>query len=350
VVAAEGEFIQSEFGRCKRLASFFPGEIQIPLTLVGGAARGALGLPAGEVGKGMFSGSVGGRVLAVFRRTFYLEMPGGLVCVGSRAIGAGPLNALYTLPGDVDWEASGLSSEDRIRIRGNFICVGKFSFLLTGSKPWRPQRLPKGWRLENFIDALFELANEAGRRGPGEGFAPLLFPSKANSLKKNGGRTFKDPFLRAGSRAAFALIGWLSDAARLSAGGAGSAPPDEAVELIGLGSGLTPAGDDFIGGAMIALRALGRERLADRLAEWALPLAKSNTGRISQAHLACAAAGEGAVALHEIIRAMSLPNRGNLSRCLDAIDTIGHTSGWDILAGAAGAISAMFTRSSCKTG
>src|SRR5262249_14736230 len=83
-----------------------------------------------------------------------------------------------------------------------------------------------------------------------------------------------------------AFLNWLS----------GKGKPDDA--LIGLGPGLTPAGDDFVGGAMIALRAAGNVPLAERIAAWALPLAATNTNRISRAHLECAAQGEGHEALH----------------------------------------------------
>ena len=105
-------------------------------------------------------------------------------------------------------------------------------------------------------------------------------------------------------------------------------PPDA---LIGLGPGLTPAGDDFVGGAMIALRVRGDTRLADRIAGWALPLADANTSRISRAHLECAAQGEG----HEYLHAfLSAPTRDNLDR----LSRVGHTSGLDAAAGAASAI------------
>jgi hypothetical protein len=101
--------------------------------------------------------------------------------------------------------------------------------------------------------------------------------------------------------------------------------------LIGLGPGLTPAGDDFVGGAMIALRASGDARLADRVAAWALPLAAMNTSRISRAHLECAAQGEGHEHLHAFL---SAPTRDNLDR----LSRVGHTSGLDAAAGAASAI------------
>jgi Protein of unknown function (DUF2877) len=106
---------------------------------------------------------------------------------------------------------------------------------------------------------------------------------------------------------------------------AGTGRPDDA--LIGLGPGLTPAGDDFVGGAMIALRAFGRTQLADRIAAWALPLAKERTNRISRAHLECAAAGEGHEALHLFLCSFE-------EKHLEALGRIGHTSGLDAAAGA----------------
>lgn len=112
-----------------------------------------------------------------------------------------------------------------------------------------------------------------------------------------------------------AFLGWI----------AGAGKPDDA--LIGLGPGLTPAGDDFVGGAMIALRSFGRAELADRLAAWALPLAKQRTNRISRAHLESAAAGEGHEALHALLGSFD-------AKHLEALGRIGHTSGLDAAAGA----------------
>jgi hypothetical protein len=106
---------------------------------------------------------------------------------------------------------------------------------------------------------------------------------------------------------------------------AGTGEPDDA--LIGLGPGLTPAGDDFVGGAMIALRAYGRADAADRIAAWALPLASVRTNRISRAHLECAAEGEGHAALHDYLCNFAKEHLQRLAR-------IGHTSGLDAAAGA----------------
>ena len=114
---------------------------------------------------------------------------------------------------------------------------------------------------------------------------------------------------------AAAFLAWLS----------GAGAPDDS--LIGLGPGLTPAGDDFVGGAMIALRAFGQSALAGRVAAWALPLAKERTNRISRAHLQCAAAGEGHEALHDFLKTFGKEE-------LDRLARVGHTSGLDAAAGA----------------
>jgi len=118
-----------------------------------------------------------------------------------------------------------------------------------------------------------------------------------------------------------AFLGWI----------AGTGKPDDT--LIGLGPGLTPAGDDFVGGAMIALRAFGERALADRIAGWALPLAQTNTGKISRAHLACAAVGEGHEALHDLLCTFEKKHLERLAR-------VGHTSGLDAAAGALLALAA----------
>jgi hypothetical protein len=125
-----------------------------------------------------------------------------------------------------------------------------------------------------------------------------------------------------------AFLGWI----------AGKGQPDDS--LIGLGPGLTPAGDDFVGGAMIALRAFGQAERAERIAAWALPLAETNTGRISRAHLACAAAGEGHEALHALLAALGT-NENAIEAAWAALDRVGHSSGRDAAAGALLALRAL---------
>ena len=85
---------------------------------------------------------------------------------------------------------------------------------------------------------------------------------------------------------------------------------------------------------MIALRYLGHARQARDLARLVLPAARTGTGRISLAHLRCAAMGLGAEAVHEVLAFLTgLSDRSPENDILPVIDELGHSSGWDILAG-----------------
>ena len=277
-----------------------------PIARIGGAAR--RGLAPGRQGS----------VLAVFRRSFYVELDGGaLVCIGPQRMGAGPLNALAPLPDGLDWRASGLAEGAPVVASRQGLEVGiRFGFSHDAAEPWSPV-YPGSISTTTLSAGLVTLRQAASSFDLSEGFARLVVDE-----------TSEDRLVRRGRAGARALTAWLADA------GAG-APSTEVEALIGLGPGLTPSGDDFIGGAMIALGALGKKDLGARLAAWALPLARVRTGKISFAHLACAADGEGAEALHAVISAITANDGEAIAPALAGLDAIGHSSGWDALAGAA---------------
>ena len=114
---------------------------------------------------------------------------------------------------------------------------------------------------------------------------------------------------------------------------------DPALELIGLGPGLTPAGDDFVGGLLFAVQQLGRaypERVRRNLVRRNafLERARGATSQISFAILCDLAHGHGPEPMHALLLALlhgEEPVRA-LSAA-EAITRIGHTSGWDMLAG-----------------
>jgi hypothetical protein len=107
-----------------------------------------------------------------------------------------------------------------------------------------------------------------------------------------------------------------------------------ATRLLGLGPGLTPSGDDFLGGLLIALRLLNRDDLAARLWAGLEAAAMRRSVELSVAHLGAAAAGRGGAALHAALNALVTGRADDLPAVLERIDAIGHTSGWDALAGA----------------
>ena len=111
-------------------------------------------------------------------------------------------------------------------------------------------------------------------------------------------------------------------------------------EMIGLGPGLTPSGDDFLGGLFFAARFLHQTYPEDfRWEEDAvlelLGWARTRTHAISHAIFSDLALGHGPEPLHDLIGGL-LEGRdldSNLEAAL-RVTAIGHCSGWDLLAGA----------------
>lgn len=152
-----------------------------------------------------------------------------------------------------------------------------------------------------------------------------------------------DPLLSAAHGTIIAVRQWLE---RALAGNPDAPPPVK--NLIGLGPGLTPSGDDFFCGVLTALNYLGHRDIAQRLAADVLPLATRETSLISSAYLRCAAQGEASAVLFDVLESLLSGGR-DLEIRLDAVHAVGHTSGWDTLAGAVTVCAAIPQDSSCRT-
>ncbi len=232
------------------------------------------------------------RVIAVFERSAYVDTPAGLACIGS--VGNGPLNARCELP------SGGIAVGESV--------VSEFM----NAPVWKMRSAPRWDRITTIRGVEHLRVNVRGHL-PAEGFGCIIGDARQRTP------------------AVDAFAQWLADPA---------GHPDGARGLIGLGPGLTPSGDDLIGGALCALHAAGRKEIARRLSDWALPIARTATNRISNAHLACAAEGECGEAVNDAIVALLSGDGPDLGR----IDAIGHTSGWDALAGAFLALAALASR------
>lgn len=113
----------------------------------------------------------------------------------------------------------------------------------------------------------------------------------------------------------------------------------EGRELVGLGAGLTPSGDDFLGGLLFAVHSLPAaypekfgwdERPITDLIAWS----RAKTNRISHAILGDLALGHGPEPLHGLV--VSILQGHDVDRLVVDVNRllqIGHTSGWDLLAG-----------------
>ena len=226
-----------------------------------------------------------GEVRAAFRRSFYVGFADGrYACVGDASLGHGPLNALVD-----HFQLSPVGARVALSVTAR----------------WTPPALPP-----NPVVDIGALEYAARGRVPHEGLGGLVIGAH-NSLSGHA-----QPALDALER-------WLI----------GNALDDDAQMLIGLGPGLTPSGDDYLGGLLIALQAFDRRPQAQALWRWLEPRLK-RTNAISAAHLAAAAAGEGHEALHACLHALCDRN-ADWTRTLEQVASVGHVSGWDALAGIA---------------
>lgn len=109
-----------------------------------------------------------------------------------------------------------------------------------------------------------------------------------------------------------------------------------ALRVLGLGNGLTPSGDDFVGGIMFTLAHAPRNAWVKDL-----PKAKAHirntalvsTNVISAALLDDMMAGESYSALHDVLLALHSNNTTNIISACDKLLNVGASSGADMLAG-----------------
>ncbi len=281
-----------------------------------------------------------GRVAAVYKQCLYLADHGdALICLGSRRLGPGPINALC----DAEWEhTESFKAGDVWQRRGNVLQVGaKHCFRIDHPAVWRPAPVKGPWdanaiagRLQRARDYLATI-----NAGP---LMPLLLRDSAPRCDR-----LQSAFKQQAATGIRALVQWLEESF-IHFGSPGDIPED-VVSLIGLGPGLTPSGDDFLGGALVALRTLKRDAAADPLADWIKRRAPALTNDISLAHLSAACDGEGLEPVHRALNAIlengvrdlflmrrsEKPVKPSLTRfsALARLGAVGHSSGFDAFSG-----------------
>ena len=121
------------------------------------------------------------------------------------------------------------------------------------------------------------------------------------------------------------------------AAGDAAALSRSAMLLLGVGAGLTPSGDDFVGGVLFALRMMhpGPDwRTALQAASQAIVAhAAHRTHLISATLLSDLADGRSYAALHAFADAIARADTDNAVRHALDLVSIGSSSGWDMLAG-----------------
>ncbi len=269
--------------------------------------------------------SLSGRVWAVFERSFHLVASDGqVIAVVLPEIGDGPINiVLDAYPSDL----ATLESGGPAALQCGKLQVGELEVCLETAVLWEP--CPDWHRLRarsggcsgrlSLIQSLCEGLAPAGT------LLTLTDPWLAPSPKlaqADAPRGASLVFEQVQEAAATLRHGWEGDVALLQSG---------AVQLAGLGGGLTPAGDDFLCGSMLWawLAHPSPNTVCGLLLETAAP----RTTILSAAFLRAAAHGECSPAWQALLAALSGGTNEELAVAVQEVLAYGATSGADALAG-----------------
>lgn len=237
-----------------------------------------------------------------------------LITIAATSVGPGPFT-LVIEGSDLDFEAE-LKSAPMIDIAGERLQVGELSLDLRPAELWdpKPDWAPASAR------QLSQLKQTLNRAGPRGSFAALLDEMSVDTRRVDA---LQRQAIEAARIPARELLGALDH-------GDEAAIRRSAKRLSGLGGGVTPSGDDFLMGIMLALWACGAET---RLCAWIQNAASTRTNLISKAWLAAAARGEASLAWHRLCEAIAKDDWEALEQVGSRLVRRGHTSGADAMAG-----------------
>lgn len=257
-----------------------------------------------------------GVVAAVFERSIYVRFGARWICLGNADIGSGPVNV--PCRASLDWRSLTVSGA-RAVVDGSSLELGQRCRIgFAGAPGWMPAPCPvPDW--PRVSDALDVLCRALPSERPADGFAGLIGADGAA----------RGLVTRAAEPAIRQLRRWITgEAAEPGRELAGAVQ-----RLVGLGPGLTPSGDDFLGGALAALRHAGRADLADSL--WAAigSLGGDATSAISYCHLEAAARGQLGEDLHRVLVAVLSGEGDAVRRAVRPLRDKANNSPWDGLCG-----------------
>lgn len=294
------------------------------------------------------AGPLAGRVLAAFEHAYdLLADDGEVVALVSSRIGSGPLNVVLAA------ETEALRRLDAgmpVRLDGQRLRVGPVTISLADAAVWEPR--PDWERLRTRaavcgerLDAVLATAQGLAPHGSLLALVNATRAERAwgslNAVAKRGaadggtarpysadGQTAHSPASAHALEAAYVAAtcalraGWRGDASLLRQG---------AAELAGLGGGLTPAGDDWLCGAMLGawLTHPDPEWFCQRIVK----AAAGRTTVLSTAFLRSASRGECGVSWHSLLAALCVDTSVETEVAVRDVLSVGETSGADTLAG-----------------
>ncbi len=258
-----------------------------------------------------------GQVLSAFRRACIIQYgQDDLLALVAPELGNGPLNVVMEhFPG----ERTELQPGAPVQVQGDLFRLGGLEVSLGCAETWEPRPDWESLRAssELLLGRLEPALGWIDERVAGDSLLGLFLDSGCLQAVGEGAVQAR---VRASADAMWA--GWQGDQAQLQAG---------AAQLAGLGSGLTPAGDDFVLGTMLCawLAHPAPSRYCETVADACSP----RTTMLCQAFLRSASVGEFSAAWHCFLEALKAGSCERLEVATREVLAYGHSSGADALAG-----------------
>lgn len=266
-----------------------------------------------------------GEVEGVFHSTFYIRLRSQMICLGPANLTPGPINCAVAVPDAIDWQSCGLVRKAPVRVSANTILIdGYIHFDCDYESVWKAPAPATKLFVESIYSGAGTFRESAAERNDTDGFGYFSRKPGLSPVSDHTSRVAEEPLALA--------CKWLE----MNLGRTGPVKGNEldwVSALAGLGMGLTPSGDDFLGGMMIALTRLDEKFLRQRLWNSVRYWANKNSNPISLAHLSAAAEGYGNQIIHNMVTAILHGDINAINTTIDDIATIGHSSGWDIMLG-----------------
>jgi len=270
-----------------------------------------------------------GEVHSTFERTFNVLISGELVGIARRDVPNGPFNIITDIEPD-DSMQSIVDKGERIRVDGDLLKFGKgLKISLSGAEIWRPKRGVKKPIDIKLVKRNLSLLKEiASRRSEGFGQLVRQIENMISGARFNDGQL--NQVSRLGLPHIKSLVSGIKsedlELVRLSA-----------KNLVGLGPGLSPSGDDLLAGFMVGLRWTvnsfnGDVNCVDEINRTIAHVAEGTT-MLGKQLLIRAAAGEVNEAVEGLLEAILAGQIEEVRTATEKVLAIGETSGVDSIVG-----------------
>ena len=266
-----------------------------------------------------------GTVRAVFTRSVHVETDSGFVTLGSLALSPHPCSILWFdfMPGWVPGQHMHISAGELRTEGGRAVTLHKM-------RRYAPSFSCSRTAGKTAVLGVLRATGDALARIPSQGgFHSVYQQSRSHVLRTNDSRLSETIGNRSGRMGAMLAASMRHRDWNAFRGAADA--------LVGLGEGLTPAGDDFLGGVLAAMRYHGKSTgsalFPDTLANELAGQLTAKTTPFSGFLLRLSARGLVGLPFSRWLRAA---HRGDVAAALASVRQaahIGHSSGLDTLAG-----------------